>query len=175
MYQLPTWRYWLVGIVLVAATLLALPNVFVYESALQISRDDRAAMDAAVQERVNGILKAANIQPTAQYTNEDRLVVRFPSSAEQAKARAAIQSAAAGEYVVALTRESTMPNWMRSIGLNPMALGLDLRGGVHFLYEVDVEGAIGQGVERLERDIRTQLRDDRIPYTSVVIDGTRFA
>jgi preprotein translocase subunit SecD len=171
MYQLPTWRYWLVGIVLVAATLLALPNVFVYESALQISRDDRAAMDAAAQERVNGILKAANVQPTAQYTNADRLVVRFPSSAEQAKARAAIQSAAAGEYVVALTRESTMPNWMRSIGLNPMALGLDLRGGVHFLYEVDVEGAIGQGVERLERDIRTQLRDDRIPYTSVVIDG----
>jgi preprotein translocase subunit SecD len=170
MYQLPAWRYWLVGIVMVAATLLALPNVFSYDNALQISRDDRGAIDAPVQERISGILKAANIPTNSQYIEEDRLVVRFPSVAAQTQARDAIHAAAAGQYVVALTRESRMPNWMRSVGLQPMSLGLDLRGGVHFLYEVDVDGAVAQSFERLERDIRSQLRDDRIPYSSVVID-----
>jgi preprotein translocase subunit SecD len=170
MYQFPAWRYWLVGIVMVAATLLALPNVFPYDNALQISRDDRGAIDAPLQERISGILKAANIPTNSQYIEADRLVVRFPSVEAQTQARDAIHAAAAGQYVVALTRESRMPNWMRKVGLQPMALGLDLRGGVHFLYEVDVDGAVAQSLERLERDIRSQLRDERIPYSSVVID-----
>jgi preprotein translocase subunit SecD len=170
MYQFPAWRYWLVGIVMVLAIFLALPNAFTYDPALQISRDDRGAMEAVVQDRVTGILKAANVPTNGQYIEADRLIVRFASAEDQAKAREAIQNAAAGDYVVALTKESRMPNWMRAVGLSPMALGLDLRGGVNFLYEVDVDGAVAQSIERLERDVRSQLRDDRIPYSSVVID-----
>jgi preprotein translocase subunit SecD len=170
MYQFPAWRYWIVGIVMVAALFLAMPNVFPRADALQVSRDDRGVIDASVQERISGILKAANVAAQSQYIDEDRLVVRFASADAQLKARDAIRQAAAGDYVIALTRESSMPNWMRAVGLNPMSLGLDLRGGVHFLYEVDIEGAVGQALERLERDIRSQLRDERIPYASVVID-----
>jgi len=170
MYQFPTWRYWIVGIVLVAAAVLALPNVFPYDDSLQISRVDRGPMDSAAQERVTGILKSANITPNAEYTTDDRLVVRLDSPEAQQKARSSIQTAAPGDYVIALTRESAMPNWMRSIGLDPMPLGLDLRGGVHFVYEVDVQGSIAQALERLERDVRSQLRDDRVPYASVVVE-----
>jgi preprotein translocase subunit SecD len=170
MYQFPTWRYWLVGIVMIAAILLALPNSFGYDPSLQVSREDRGAIDAAVQERITGILKTAGVPTNEQRIEADRLVVRFPAVDEQLRARDAIQKAAAGDYVIALTRESRMPSWMRSLGLAPMALGLDLRGGVHFLYEVDVDGALAQSLERLERDIRSQLRDERIPYSSVVID-----
>jgi preprotein translocase subunit SecD len=168
MYQFPTWRYWIVGIVMAVAALLALPNVYRYDDSVEISRSDRAPMDAAAQERISGLLKSANITPNAQYPDADRLVVRLASVEDQQKARSAIQSV--GEYVVALTRESRMPQWMRSVGLSPMALGLDLRGGVQFLYEVDVAGSVGQALERIERDIRSQLRDERIPYASVVIE-----
>lgn len=155
---------------MVAAFVLALPNGFGYDPSLQVSREDRGVIDAPVQERITGILKGADIQTNEQRIEADRLVVRFAAIDDQLKARDAIQAAAAGDYVIALTRESRMPGWMRSLGLSPMALGLDLRGGVHFLYEVDVDGALAQSLERLERDIRGQLRDDRIPYSSVVID-----
>ncbi len=171
MYQFPAWRYWVVGIVLTIAVIMALPNVFGYDAALQISRDDRGAVDEGMRERINGILSATDIVPNAQYVQGDRLVVRLDSAEIQVDARDAIQKAAPGDYVIALTRESRMPGWMRSLGLEPMALGLDLRGGVHFLYEVDIEGAVSQSLERLERDLRAQLRDDRIPYSSAVIDG----
>ena len=108
-------------------------------------------MDAAAQERITGILKSASITPNAQYPDADRLVVRLPSAEDQQKARSAIQTAAQGDYVIALTRESRMPQWMRAVGLSPMALGLDLRGGVQFLYEVDVAGSIGQALDRWGR------------------------
>lgn len=170
MYQFPAWRYWLVGIVIVAAIVLALPNAFTYDPALQVSREDRGVIEDPVQERISGILKSANISTNGEYIEGDRLVVLFSTPEDQAKARAAIQQAAAGDYVVALTKESSMPGWMRAIGLSPMSLGLDLRGGVNFLYEVDIDGAVTQALERLERDVRSQLRDDRIPYSSVVID-----
>jgi preprotein translocase subunit SecD len=170
MYQFPTWRYWVVGIVMVLGLILALPNVFGYDPAVQISRDDRGAIDASVRERVESILASASIVPNAQFIVEDRLVVRVSTSEEQIRARDAIYKAAPGDYVIALTRESRMPDWMRTVGLAPMALGLDLRGGVHFLYEVDIDGAVAQSLERLERDLRAQLRDDRIPYASAVID-----
>ena len=64
-----------------------------------------------------------------------------------------------------------MPDWMRSIGLKPMSLGLDLRGGVHFVYEVDTAGAVVQALQSLERDVRTTLRNERIAYTSVITEG----
>ncbi|HEY8540472.1 MAG TPA: protein translocase subunit SecD [Steroidobacteraceae bacterium] len=168
MYQFPTWRYWVVAIVMIAGIVLAAPNAFRYDNALQISRKDRGAMDSATEEQVIGILRTANIPTNAHYIEEDRLVVRFPSVDEQLKARDSIRAAAPGDYIIALTRESRAPSWMRAIGLKPMPLGLDLRGGVQFLYEVDVEGAITQALERLERDIRSELRERRISGTVLV-------
>jgi preprotein translocase subunit SecD len=170
MYQFPAWRYWVVGIVLTISLILALPNMFGYDPAIQVSREDRGAIEPEVQERILGIVQGASITPNTHFVKEDRFVVLFPTSEAQTRARDAIQKEGKGDYVVALTRESRMPQWMRSVGLEPMSLGLDLRGGVQFLYEVDVEGAVTQALERLERDVRSQLRDERIPYASAVID-----
>lgn len=172
MYQFATWKYWLVITVLVLGTVFALPNVFGLDPALQLSRTDRQAMDEAAETRVLGVLAAQGITPSADYLQDGRLVIRLPNDEAQSKAREAIQSAAAGEYTLALSRISSMPEWMRKIGLKPMSLGLDLRGGVHFVYEVDTAGAVTQALQSLERDVRTTLRNERIAYLSVVTEGS---
>ena len=171
MYQIQTWRYWLVGIVVAAALLLALPNLFGEELAIQLTREDRVAMDAAAEQRVLGILATQKVPTTSAYLEEDRLVLRFASADEQIKARDAINEATKGDYIVALTSVPRTPGILRAVGLKPMSLGLDLRGGVYFMYQVDVRGAVDTAVQRLAQDIRTQLRKERIPYTTAVVDG----
>ena len=167
MYHFSRWKYWLVIIVVVVGTLFALPNVFGEGPALQLSRNDRVAMDAAAQQRVLGVLQARKVAPEASYLEKDRLVLRFADPQQQAGAREAIVKGTSGDYLVALSSVPRTPQWMRRVGLKPMSLGLDLRGGVHFVYEVDVQGALAQAVERMERDVRTSLRDKRIPYGAV--------
>ncbi len=172
MYQFPTWRYWLVAIVIIFGTLFALPNFFGEDPALELARDDRAAIDATGEQRIRGILEARQVPASASHFEDGRLVLRFATVDEQIKARDVIADEARDEYQVALTSEPRTPGWLRWLGLKPMSLGLDLRGGIHFMYEVDVKGAVTQAVERLERDLRTQLRDQRIPFTSVVANDT---
>lgn len=171
MNQVSNWRYWLVGLALAAGLLLALPNFFGEEPAIQVSRDDRAVIDATGQQRIMGFLDAAKIAHNETYIEDDRLVVRFPGVDAQIRARDAIADAAPGEFIVALTSASRSPAWLRSIGLKPMSLGLDLRGGVHFMYEVDVAAAIDQALQRLEQDVRARFREERIPYQSVAVRG----
>jgi preprotein translocase subunit SecD len=167
MYQFSRWKYWLVIMVVVVGTLFALPNVFGTAPALQLSRNDRAAMDEAGQKRVVGVLEAQKVAPEVSYLEKDRLVLRFADPQQQAAAREAIIKGTSGDYLVALSDVPRTPNWMRRVGLKPMSLGLDLRGGVHFVYEVDIKGALVQAAERMERDVRTSLRDKRIPYAAV--------
>jgi preprotein translocase subunit SecD len=167
MYHFSRWKYWLVIVVVVVGTLFALPNIFGEGPALQLSRNDRVAMDAAAQQRVLGVLQAQKVAPEASYLEKDRLVLRFADPPQQAAAREAIVKGTSGDYLVALSSVPRTPEWMRRVGLKPMSLGLDLRGGVHFVYEVDVQGALAQAVERMERDVRTSLRDKRIPYGAV--------
>jgi preprotein translocase subunit SecD len=167
MYHFSRWKYWLVILVLVVGTLFALPNVFGEGPALQLSRNDRVAMDEAAQRRVLGVLESAKITPEASYLQKDRLVLRFGSDEQRAAARDAILKGTSGDYLVALSSVPREPELMRKFGLKPMSLGLDLRGGVHFVYEVDVQGALAQALERMERDARTQLRDKRVPYGAV--------
>lgn len=167
MYQFAKWKYWLVIIVMVVGTLYALPNVFGEGPALQLSRNDRQAMDQASADKVRGLLDAGSVPVEASYLQKDRLVLRFKDAETQAKARDTVAKQGQGEYLVALSTASRAPDWMRNIGLKPMSLGLDLRGGVHFVYEVDVVGAVTQAIERMERDTRATLRDKRVPYGAV--------
>jgi len=167
MYHFSRWKYWLVIAVIVIGTLFALPNVFGEGPALQLSRNDRVAMDAAAQQRVLGVLQTQKIAPEVSYLQKDRLVLRFADENQRTVARDAILKGTAGDYLVALSSVPRTPEWMRWVGLKPMSLGLDLRGGVHFVYEVDIQGALTQTLERLERDARTTLRDKRIPYGAV--------
>jgi preprotein translocase subunit SecD len=171
MHNFPAWRLWLVAIVMLLALILALPNVFGESPALQVSRNDRAAIDDAAKASVTGILAAKDIAVAAAHTEGDRLVLRFDDVGRQLAARDAIQQAAPREYLIALSQASRMPGWLRATGLKPMSLGLDLRGGVYFLYEVDVAGAVKQLIASMERDYRTLLRDERIPFTGIQPDG----
>ena len=171
MHSYPAWKIWLVAIVMAAALLLALPNLFGEAPALQLSRNDRVAFDDASQAAVTAILVAKDAPADATYREGDRLVLRFASVDQQLKARDAIREAAPRDYLVALSEVPRTPNWMRWLGLKPMSLGLDLRGGVYFMYEVDVKGAVKQLLDSMERDYRTLLRDERIPYTAIQGDG----
>jgi preprotein translocase subunit SecD len=171
MHQFPAWRYWLVVAVLLLGLLLALPNVFGEDDAVQLARRDRAAMDAAQETLVTEQLRGAGLAPKGSYFEGGRLVLRFADAETQAKARDTLSG---GDYVAALARVSRAPDWMRAVGLRPMNLGLDLRGGVHFLYEVDVAAAVAQTLKRLERDVRTVLRDKRLPYETVANEGGKL-
>ena len=171
MHTYPAWKMWLVAVVLVLATLLALPNVFGEAPALQLSRNDRSAFDEQGKAAVAGILEAKGIPLDASYLAGDRLVLRFAKVEQQLAARDAIQEGAPRQYLIALSQVSRMPAWMRGLGLKPMSLGLDLRGGVYFLYEVDVQGAVKQLLASMERDYRTLLREERIPFVGIRAEG----
>ena len=171
MHTYPAWKIWLVAIVLLAALVLALPNVFGEGPALQLSRNDRTAFTDQTQAAVTGILSGKAIPVEAAYREGDRLVLRFDTVDDQLKARDAIRAAAPREYLIALSQSPRTPGWMRALGLKPMSLGLDLRGGVYFLYEVDVQGAVKQLLQSMERDYRTLLREERIPFTAVQSNG----
>jgi preprotein translocase subunit SecD len=171
MHTYPAWKMWLVAVVLALATLLAVPNVFGEAPALQLSRNDRTSFDEPGQAAVTGILQAKGIPVDAAYPEGDRLVLRFDKVEQQLAARDAIQEGAPRQYLIALSQVSRMPAWMRGMGLKPMSLGLDLRGGVYFLYEVDVKGAVTQLLASMERDYRTLLREERIPFVGIKAEG----
>jgi preprotein translocase subunit SecD len=171
MHTYPAWKIWLVAIVMLVATLLALPNVFGEAPALQLSRNDRAAFTEQGQASVTAILAQKGLSPEAAHIEDDRLVLRFGSVEQQLAARDAIQDGAPREHLIALAKEPRTPARMRALGLKPMSLGLDLRGGVHFLYEVDVAGAVKQLLGTMERDYRTLLRNERIPFTGIEVSG----
>jgi len=168
----PLWKGVLLTAIMVAAILLALPNWYGESPALQMSRRDRAAFDAATTAEISDALKAAAIPTDEVYVDSDnRLWARFASVDEQLKARDLIQAKYEGQYAIALTNASRAPDWLNSLGLEPMSLGLDLRGGMLLVYEVDTEGAVAQLLQRMERDFRKVLRDARIQYQEVAVSG----
>jgi preprotein translocase subunit SecD len=171
MHTYPAWRIWLVAIVLALGLLLALPNLFGNAPALQLSRNDRTAATDAGRQQVVALLQAKGVAPESSYVEEDRLVVRFRDVTARLQARDVVQEELGREYLVALSDVPRTPAWMRAIGLKPMSLGLDLRGGVYFMYEVDVKGAVTQLLASMERDYRHLLRNERIPFSAISNDG----
>jgi preprotein translocase subunit SecD len=158
---------------MVAALLLALPNWYGESPALQLSRRDRAPVDAATAAEVAGALKQAGLAAEEVYVDDDgRLWARFAGVEDQLEARDLVQARYEGQYAIALTNASRAPDWLNALGLEPMSLGLDLRGGMLLVYEVDTEGAVAQLLQRLERDFRKVLRDDDIQYQEVAVAGT---
>ncbi len=171
MHSYPAWKIWLVGIVLLIAFVLALPNVFGEAPALQLSRNDRKPVVETSRTQTVSSLAAKGVPVEASYLEGDRLVLRFDNVNDQLKARDLLQGASSKEFLVALSEVPRTPAWMRAVGLKPMSLGLDLRGGVYFLYEVDVQGAVKQLLSGMERDYRLLLRNERIPFSGIANDG----
>ena len=171
MNRYPAWKNILVVAVIVFGTLLALPNIYGEDPALQVAPDKREPMGELGLNRARGFLEEAGVEFVAAYLEEDRVVVRFADQDIQIQAATTLGEQFGDDYVVALTTEPRTPDWLRALGLQPMSLGLDLRGGVYFLYEVDLEGAIAQTVERYRSDFRALLRDEKIPYRSIEVNG----
>src|SRR5512139_2829400 len=172
MHHYPLWKSVTVVVVLLLAIVLALPNVFGETPALQMSRKDRAAFTEASLPEFEQLLGREGIPFDDTFVDPDgRAWIRFGEVEQQLAARDAIQQAYEGQFAIATTITSRAPRWLTDMGLKPMSLGLDLRGGIYLVYEVDVEGAVSQLTQVLERDLRKVLREARIPYDEVAAGG----
>jgi len=169
MIAYPRWKIALVAVVLLIGILLALPNLFGEESALQLARD-RAVVTPADRTSVEQLLKDKGVVVSGAFLDQGRLTLRFGSKQDQLKARDIIMDARPDAFTIALSQASRVPEWMRNLGLSPLKLGLDLRGGVYLVYQVDVDGAVKQLLDHHEQDFRASLRNARIPYQDVQVD-----
>jgi len=172
MHQYPLWKSMTVLAVVLVSIVLALPNVFGETAALQLSRKDRAAFAEASVQELEQLLERERIAYEDAYLDADgRLWIRFGDVERQIEARDLIAREYEGQFAIATTFAPRAPRWLTGLGLKPMSLGLDLRGGIYLVYEVDVEGAVAQLTQVLERDLRKVLRDARIPYDEVAGAG----
>jgi preprotein translocase subunit SecD len=169
MISYPRWKMVLVAVLLAIAVLLALPNVFGEDNALQLARDS-AVVQPADRSGIDELLASKGVAPNGSFLEQGRLTLRFGSKQDQLKARDVINEAHPNEFTVALTQASRVPEWMRAIGLSPLKLGLDLRGGVYLVYQVDVAGAVKQLLDHREQDFRASLRTAHVPYQDVQVD-----
>lgn len=169
--RFPLWKNLLVVAVVLAGIVFALPNLFGDAPAVQISADTGQALDATAHDRVNAILDARGVSYGPSYLEDGRVTVHFPDVEDQLRALDLLREQLGRGYVAALTLAPRTPAFFRAVGLKPLSLGLDLRGGVHFMFEVDMDAAISQALDRYEADFRTLLRDARIRYKSVRRDG----
>lgn len=165
----PLWKNLLILLVLVLAGLYAAPNLYPDDYAVQISGTREAyKVDQALLDKVETVLKQDDIDfKSAEISENGSGLVRFSNDAAQLKAQSAIATTLGGNYVVALNLAPTTPDWLTDIGAGPMKLGLDLRGGVHFLLQVDMASAVGQRLDVYVSDIKTLLRKERLRYRQV--------
>jgi len=162
MNHYPLWKNLLVLLVLVVGALFALPNLFGEDPALQVSFDDGTALDEAGLSSVQTVLDARAIDSQEPYLDEGRVLVHFNDVETQLAAAEQMREGLGKNFVVALTLSPRTPEWLRSMGLKPMSLGLDLRGGVHFLFEVDMDEAIKQRIKIYQDEFDQLLRKERI-------------
>ncbi len=159
----------LVLFVVVAGFFLALPNIYGDDLALQISRNDGIAIEEPTIGAVVATLNKDGIQHQVPELEGDGLLVRFFNEDDQKKASQSLAPVLTN-HVIALTTAPRTPGWLKTLRLKPMSLGLDLRGGVHFVFEVDLATGIGQYLERYAKDLQDRLREKRIQRT-VEVDG----
>ena len=177
MNRYPVWKYAILVIVLLVGALYTLPNFFGEAPAVQVSSAKATIkVDTAVQQRVEEALKAAGVTPDFVALEGNSVRARFDTPDTQLKAKDAIQKALVPDgndpsYIVALNLVSRSPLWLKALHANPMYLGLDLRGGVHFMLQVDMQAALTKKSESYAGDIRTALRDKNIRHGGISRDG----
>ncbi len=168
----PTWKYLLILLVIGSGMLYALPNLYGKVPALQVSSNDIAEDLELLEFTVGGILDEANLNSTKTRQGAESIIFHFTDESAQLQARDALQAELGRKYVVALHSASNTPDWLRQLSAEPMFLGLDLRGGVHFLLEMDLEAVADTAIERYVSDLRSALREERIRYKTVTRRGT---
>ncbi|SFM32965.1 protein translocase subunit SecD [Variovorax sp. OV329] len=177
MNRYPVWKYAIIVIVLLVGLIYALPNFFGEAPAVQVSSaKSTIRVDESTRTRVEAALKAASLQPDMLTLDGASVRARFATTDDQLKARDVLQHALVPDpsdppYVVALNLVSRSPAWLTALHAHPMYLGLDLRGGVHFMLQVDMKGALDKKAETMASDLRQALRDKSLRGTSVSRNG----
>ncbi len=173
MNRYPLWKYVLIAIAIVVGIVYTLPNFFPEVPAVQVSTSKASAkVDTALLGTVEEALKAGSIPFRGAELDPVGIKVRFSDPDTQLKAKDVLQAKLGDDYIVALNLLSSSPHWLASIGALPMYLGLDLRGGVHFLLQVDMKAALDKAADRYTTDIRSLLREKKVQYTGVGREGT---
>ncbi len=172
MNRYPLWKYLIIAVAMFLATIYTLPNFFGEAPALQVS-PVRATLkaDMPLQTRASEALTAANIVPVATVLDAGSLRMRFGDTDTQLRAKDIVEKAVGDGYIVALNLVSNSPSWLTSLRALPMYLGLDLRGGVHFLLQIDMKAALNKKVDGYVNEIRTALREQKITSVGVARDG----
>lgn len=171
MNRYPLWKYILVLTVLLLGLVYSLPNIFGESPAVQITTAKATSkLDPALLGKVEDALTQENIKIDAIFMDSTGVKVRFSDADTQIKAKDVLKNNLGKDYVIALNLISRSPSWLTNIHARPMYLGLDLRGGVHFLLQVDMKAALDKAADRYVGDFRASLRKERISYSGVVRD-----
>ncbi|MDU6080303.1 MAG: protein translocase subunit SecD, partial [Pantoea sp.] len=161
----PLWKYVMLVVVILVGLLYALPNLYGEDPAVQITGARGVAASEQTLDQIQNLLKQENIQSKSLALENGAILARFPNTDVQLRAREAIVNKLGENYVVALNLAPATPRWLSILAAEPMKLGLDLRGGVHFLMEVDMDTALGKLQEQNADSLRSDLREKNIPYT----------
>jgi preprotein translocase subunit SecD len=164
MNKYPLWKYLIILAVVIPGFLYALPNLYGEDPALQISATRAAIIDESTEQQLKSVLDEKGISFHSLQRTENGIQLRFNNTDDQLKAKAAAENELGEKYTIALNLLPATPAWMDAIDAKPMYLGLDLRGGVHFLMEVDIEGATLNTEKRLVSDLRSGMREKKIRY-----------
>jgi len=159
----PRWKYYLLGVIFFISLIYALPNVFGEDPAVQITALKGKTISSETLSRVKELLRDAKLEPKAIVEEDNAILVRFSNPDVQLKAKEVIKQGLQEDYSVALNLAPVTPKWLQVLGAEPMKLGLDLRGGVHFLMEVDVNSVINRRFESYSIEIPKLLRDEKVP------------
>ncbi len=170
--QYPLWKYVLIIVVVIVGFIYALPNLYGEDPAVQISATRTAKVDTSTMAKVKAALDQGNIKYDRMTLDPHGLIVRFANTEIQLQAKDLIlETLDTKQYVVALNLAPATPGFLSSLGALPMYLGLDLRGGVHFLMQVDMDAAIKQSLERYMGDFRSLFRKNKVRYLGVEVAG----
>ncbi|MBP6368419.1 MAG: protein translocase subunit SecD [Burkholderiales bacterium] len=176
MNRYPFWKYALIAVAVAIGFLYTLPNFFPEDPAVQVSSSKTGVkLDAALLQNVEDTLKGAGIPFRGAVLDATGVKVRFDDPDTQLKAKDALVAKLGSTYIVALNLLSSSPGWLASIGALPMYLGLDLRGGVHFLLQVDMKAALEKAGDRYMADLRSLMRNEKIQYAGISREGVGVA
>ena len=173
--KFPLWKNVLILLVVTFGFLFAAPNLYPPDPAVQLSGQSGAMeIDQVILDKVEKSLDEAGIEYFAGEADGSSALIRLRDAALQLRAKEVIQAEMGGDYIVALNLAPTTPDWLVALGGKPMKLGLDLRGGVHFLLEVDLDSALATRLEADMQNIKAELREERIRYGSFALKGRQI-
>jgi preprotein translocase subunit SecD len=170
--QYPMWKNVLIAVVMFFGALYALPNIYSQDPVIEVTGTRNATVSDALQAQLEAALKSNGITPKRVELSSDKLQLRFEKPEDQLKAQDVVAKGLSGDFTHAMTLSPDVPTWLSGVGGKPMNLGLDLRGGIHVLIDVDMDAAIEKAMEVQVANLREFMRNEKIRYVTVKSVGT---